>query len=148
MQTSSSSNGPCTQISNGYSLLAPQKVIHKAAKHSKLRRRRLNLNCNCIVYQHPTCLEHGFSHRGVTYIGQTEFRRICLGTEAQKETSHIPELSSQRPGCISCEDMAISVSQTPASTPNRNSNISIWNGHCDLWDALFQTDSDLSKPTY
>ncbi|UMM45349.1 transcriptional activator protein [Galium leaf distortion virus] len=66
MQNSSSSTPPCI------------KPRHRAAK-TRIRRRRIDLNCGCSFYQHIDCANHGFSHRGTHHCGSGREWRFYLG---------------------------------------------------------------------
>nr|WLD30030.1 AL2 [Begomovirus spathoglottis 1] len=146
MQTSSSSNGPSTPTTKAQSVLVPQKVIHKAAKYKKLRRRRLNLYCDCIVYQHPNCLDHGFSHRGINYVGPSEFRRVCLGVEERKETPIRPTPSPQPTRFSSCQNLAESLPERTSPNPQSGDSISTWDDDWVFWDAIFNMDPEQPQP--
>ncbi|QHB15492.1 AC2 [Papaya begomovirus 2] len=62
MQNSSSSTPPSI------------KPAHRIAK-TRIRRRRIDLNCGCSIYQHIDCAHHGFTHRGEHHcVSGREFR--------------------------------------------------------------------------
>nr|QCI56049.1 Transcriptional activator protein [Tomato chino La Paz virus] len=67
MQNSSSSTPPSI------------KPKHKIAK-SRIRRKRIDLNCGCSFYQHIDCVNHGFTHRGEHHCGTSREFRFYLGS--------------------------------------------------------------------
>ncbi|UMM45344.1 transcriptional activator protein [Galium leaf distortion virus] len=66
MQNSSSSTPPCI------------KPRHRAAK-TRIRRRRIDLNCGCSFFQHIDCANHGFTHRGEHHCVSSREWRFYLG---------------------------------------------------------------------
>nr|ALK03413.1 transactivator protein [Tomato severe leaf curl virus]ALK03463.1 transactivator protein [Tomato severe leaf curl virus] len=58
------------------------KPKHKIAK-TRIRRKRIDLNCGCSFYQHIDCANHGFTHRGEHHCGSgREFRFYLGGTKS------------------------------------------------------------------
>nr|APP87698.1 TrAP/C2 [Grapevine geminivirus A]QNN81436.1 C2 [Grapevine geminivirus A]BDU96873.1 C2 [Grapevine geminivirus A] len=96
-------SSPCRSPSSNHNHLVPQKILHKQAKTDSpaRRRRRINCQCNCIIYACRPCQGVGFTHRGVTYIAANPERSLLMDLEESSvcndhtELGHIP---SQREG--------------------------------------------------
>nr|AEP82948.1 C2 [Tomato mottle leaf curl virus] len=67
MQNSSSSTPPS---------IKPQ---HRIAKKRVIRRKRIDLNCGCTIYQHIDCVGNGFTHRGSHHCTSGTEWRVYLG---------------------------------------------------------------------
>nr|CAM84531.1 AC2 protein [Pepper yellow vein Mali virus]CAM84537.1 AC2 protein [Pepper yellow vein Mali virus] len=73
MQPSSPSTGHSTQV--------PIKVIHRRAKTKAIRRKRIDLDCGCSYYLHIDCINHGFTHRGITHCNSMREWRLYLDNQ-------------------------------------------------------------------
>ncbi|AFV48344.1 transcription activator [Blechum interveinal chlorosis virus] len=71
MQNSSSSTPPS---------IKPQ---HRIAKKRAIRRKRIDFNCGCSIYQHIDCINYGFTHRGEHHCTSgREFRFYLEGSKS------------------------------------------------------------------
>ncbi|CBA18088.1 transcriptional regulator [Sida Brazil virus] len=55
------------------------KRQHRIAKRRAIRRRRVDLECGCTIYQHLNCTGHGFTHRGTHHCTSGREWRLYLG---------------------------------------------------------------------
>ncbi|QMV80670.1 trans-acting protein [Tomato yellow net virus] len=55
------------------------KTKHRIAKKRAVRRRRVDLDCGCTIYQHLNCTGHGFTHRGTHHCTSSREWRLYLG---------------------------------------------------------------------
>nr|AGD98634.1 transactivating protein [Sida mottle Alagoas virus]AGD98639.1 transactivating protein [Sida mottle Alagoas virus]AGD98644.1 transactivating protein [Sida mottle Alagoas virus] len=55
------------------------KPRHRIAKKRAVRRRRVDLDCGCSIYQHLNCTGHGFTHRGTHHCTSSREWRLYLG---------------------------------------------------------------------
>nr|UWJ07347.1 transactivating protein [Begomovirus paulistiensis] len=77
------------------------KSQHRIAKKRAIRRRRIDTDCGCTIYQHINCVGHGFTHRGVHHCTSSREWRVYLGDNKsplfQDNTRRGPNLH-QHPG--------------------------------------------------
>ncbi|ABS71097.1 transactivation protein [Rhynchosia golden mosaic Yucatan virus] len=55
------------------------KAQHRIAKKRAVRRRRIDLNCECSIFLHINCADNGFTHRGEHHCGSGREFRFYLG---------------------------------------------------------------------
>ncbi|ADW10638.1 transactivator protein [Sida micrantha mosaic virus-[snap bean:Brazil:2003]] len=66
------------------------KPRHRIAKKRAIRRRRVDLECGCCLYQHLNCTGHGFPHRGIHNCTSGREWRIYLGDNKSPVFQDVP----------------------------------------------------------
>nr|UBR90630.1 transactivating protein [Cnidoscolus mosaic leaf deformation virus] len=76
------------------------KPKHRIAKKRAIRRRRIDTECGCTIYQHINCVGHGFTHRGTHHCSSSREWRFYLGDAKspvfQDNTGGGPNLHQQQ----------------------------------------------------
>ncbi|ANY43213.1 transactivator protein [Croton golden mosaic virus] len=112
----------------------------RQTKKKVIRRRRIDLQCGCSIYQHIDCTGHGFTHRGAHHCTSGREWRLYLGNNKspifQDQRSRGSTIHTNED--ISCTNTVQPQPEEPiASTQSLPELPSLDDFSDNFWDELF-----------